>query len=129
MLLTTSVQKHREVPSTVSSSAVSVLYTAMLWTSFAAVVLGCLNFCPLDSDASVMVVDYAAVETGCMLEKYIKKGCTPAASATTKRGYQYIRTSYVYKILFFIFRLMRYTVVCFFFHSRAFCFRVNRLHI
>ena len=31
-----------------------------------------LRFCPLDCDASVMVVDCAAVETGCMLEKYIK---------------------------------------------------------
>ena len=32
-----------------------------------------------------------------------------------------------YTNFFFIFRLMRYTDVCFF-HSRAFCFRVNRLH-
>ena len=32
----------------------------------------------------------------------------------------------VYKFFFFIFRLMRYTDV-WFFHSRAFCFRVNRL--
>ena len=43
----------------------------MLQTSIAAVVLGCFYFCPLDCDASVMVVDCAAVETGCMLEKYI----------------------------------------------------------
>ena len=48
---------------------VSVLCTAMLRTSIAAVVLGCFYFCPLDCDASVMVVDCAAVETGCMLEK------------------------------------------------------------
>ena len=48
---------------------VSVLYTAMLRTSIAAVVLGCFCFCPLDCGASVMVVDCAAVETGCMLEK------------------------------------------------------------
>ena len=41
----------------------------MLRTSIAAVVLGCFYFCPL---ASVMVVDCAAVETGCMLEKYTK---------------------------------------------------------
>ena len=35
-----------------------------------------LRFCPLDCDASVMVVDCAAVKTGCMLEKYIPaKGC------------------------------------------------------
>ena len=44
----------------------------MLRTSIAAVVLGCFYFCPLDCDASVMVVDCAAVETRCMLEKYIK---------------------------------------------------------
>ena len=35
-----------------------------------------LPFCPLHCDASVMVVDCAAVKTGCMLEKYIPaKGC------------------------------------------------------
>ena len=56
LLPTTSVLKRRE----------------MLGTSIAAVVLGCFYFCPLDCDASVMVVDCAAVETGCMLEKYIK---------------------------------------------------------
>ena len=68
---TKSVLKQREVPATVSSFYVSVLYTAMLRTSIAAVV-----FCPLDCDASVMVVDCAAVKTGCMLEKYIPaKGC------------------------------------------------------
>ena len=33
----------------------------MLGTSIAAVVLGCFYFCPLDYDASVMVVDCAAV--------------------------------------------------------------------
>ena len=48
------------------------LYTAMLRTPIAGVVLGCFYFCPLDCDASVMVVDCAAVETGCMLEKYVK---------------------------------------------------------
>ena len=68
---TKSVLKQREVQSTVSSFYVSVLYTAMLRTSIAAVVLGCFYFCPLDCDASVMVVDCAAVETGCMLEKYV----------------------------------------------------------
>ena len=72
VLLTTSVLKQREVPATVSSFYVSVLYTAMLRTSIAAVVLDCFSFCPLDCDASVMVVDCAAVETGCMLEEYIK---------------------------------------------------------
>ena len=53
LLPTTSVLKRRE----------------MLGTSIAAVVLGCFHFCPLDCDASVMVVGCAAVETGCMLEK------------------------------------------------------------
>ena len=38
----------------------------------AAVVLGCFYLCPLDCYASVMVGDCAAVETGCMLDKYIK---------------------------------------------------------
>ena len=40
VLLTTSELKQREVPATVSSFYVSVLYTAMLRTSIAAVVLG-----------------------------------------------------------------------------------------
>ena len=53
LLPTTSVLKRRE----------------MLGMSIAAVVLGCFYFCPLDCDASVMVLDCAAVETGCMLEK------------------------------------------------------------
>ena len=53
VLPTTSVLKRRE----------------MLGTFIAAVVLGCFYFGPLDCDASVMVVDCAAVETGCMLEK------------------------------------------------------------
>ena len=51
-----------------SSFYVSVVYTAMLRTSIAAVVLGCFFFCPLDCDIPVMVVDCAVVETGCMLE-------------------------------------------------------------
>ena len=76
LLLTTSVLKQREVPATVSSLYVSVFNTAMLRTSIAAVVLGCFYFGPLACDASVMVVDCAAVETGCMLEKYVPaKGC------------------------------------------------------
>ena len=70
--LTTPVLKQREVSATVSSFHVSVLDTAMLRTSIAAVVLGCFYFYPLDCDASVMVVYCAAVETGCMLEKYKK---------------------------------------------------------
>ena len=44
----------------------------MLRASIAAVVLGCFYFCPLDCDSSVMVVNCAAVETGCMLQKFIK---------------------------------------------------------
>ena len=68
VLLTTSVLKQREVPATVSSFYVSVVYTAMVRTSVAAVVLGCFYFCPLDCDASIIVVDCAAVETACMLE-------------------------------------------------------------
>ena len=72
VLLTTPVLEQREVPATVSSFYVSVLYTKMLRTSIAAVVLCCFYFCPLDCDALVMVVDCAAVDTGFMLEKYIK---------------------------------------------------------
>ena len=49
---TKSVLKQREVPGTVSSFYVSVLYTAMLRTSIAAVVLGYFYFCPLNCDAS-----------------------------------------------------------------------------
>ena len=68
VLLITSVPMQREVPAAVSSFYVSVVYTAMLRTSVAAVVVGCFYFCPLDCDASIMVVDCAAVDTGCMLE-------------------------------------------------------------
>ena len=76
VLLTTSVLKQREVPATVSSFYVSVIYTAMLRASDAAVILGCFYFCPSDWDASVIVVNCAAVEAGFMLEKYIPaKGC------------------------------------------------------
>ena len=71
-MLTTSVLKQREVPATVSTFYVSVVYTAMLRTCIAAVVLGCFYFCPFDCDASVIVVDCAAVETGCVLDKYVK---------------------------------------------------------
>ena len=72
VLLTTSVLKRREVPATVSSFYVSVVCTAIIRTSIAAVIIGCFYFCSFDCDASVMVVDCAAVETGCMLEKNIK---------------------------------------------------------
>ena len=107
LLPTTSVLNQREVPATVSSFYVSV-YTAMLRTSIAAV-LGCFNFCPLDCDISVMVVNCAAVETGCMLEKY---KMVAHQQCYNKRGY--IRTWYVFKIFFFNFRFKRYTDVCFF---------------
>ena len=61
-LLITSVLNQKEVPATVSSFYVSVLYTAILRT-IAAVVLGCFYLCPLDCNPSVVVVDCAAVET------------------------------------------------------------------
>ena len=109
MLLTTSVLKQREVPAAVPSSYVSVVYTAMLRTSIAAVVLGCFYLWPLDCDALVPVVDCGAVETGCMLEKY---KMLAHLQCYIKRGYK--RTWYVCKTFFFIFRLMRYTDVCFF---------------
>ena len=71
MLLATSVLRQREVPATVSSFYVSVLYTAMLRASTAAVVIGCFYFRPLDCDIAFMVVDCAAVETGCIPGKYV----------------------------------------------------------
>ena len=45
VLPSTSALKQREVPATVSFFYVSVLYTTMLRTSTAAVVLGCLFLC------------------------------------------------------------------------------------
>ena len=72
MLLTTSVLKQIEVRATVSSFYVYVRYTAMFRTSIVAVVPGCFYCCPLDCDHPVMVVNCAAVETGCTLEKYLK---------------------------------------------------------
>ena len=90
VLLTTSVPKQREVPATVSSFYVPVVYTAMLQTSIAAVVLGCFHFCPLACDIPVMVVACAAVETGCMLEKY---KWLHTCSSTTK-GDMYVPATY-----------------------------------
>ena len=72
VLLTTSVLKQREVPATVSSFYVSVLYTAMLRTSITAVVLGCFYCCPFDCDNPVLFFYCVAVGTGCMLEKYLQ---------------------------------------------------------
>ena len=84
LLLTTSALRQRGVPATVSSFEVSVLYTAVLRTSIPPVVLGCFYFRPLDCDALVMVVDCAALETGCMLEKYI-----PAKGSNKIRAHFY----------------------------------------
>ena len=66
----------------------------MLRTSIAAVVLGCFYFCPFDCDASVMVVDCAAVETGCMLEKYVTSpllllSFASTAVAAVEKGYEF----------------------------------------
>ena len=110
VLLTTSVLKQREVPATVSSFYVSVLYTAMLRTSIAAVVLGCFYFCPLDCDASVMVVDCAAVETGCMLEKYVTSpllllSFASTAVAAVGKGYEFSFLVEVLLLLLIIFLL------------------------
>ena len=97
-----SVLKQREVPSTVSSFYVPVLYTAMLRTSIAAVVLCCFYFCPLDCDASVMVVDCAAVKTGRMLKKYIPaKGCNKVRSSFLFFG----RGVAVYRGMYYYFNL------------------------
>ena len=83
VLLTTSVLKQREVPATVSSSYVAVLYTAifgrlsllLFLTASISVFLNCV--------ASVMSVDCAAVETGCMLEKYIQPVFVSVSATTT----------------------------------------------
>ena len=96
VLLTTSVLKQREVQATVSSFYVSVLYTAMLRASIAAVVL-CFSFCPLDCVIPVMVVDCAAVETGCMLKKY---KMVAHLQCYNKRGYicsTYTKFSFSFK--------------------------------
>ena len=95
LLLTTSVLKQREVPATVSSLYVSVFNTAMLRTSIAAVVLGCFYFRPLDCDIAFMVVDYAAVETGCTLEKYVTSpllllSFASVAVAAVEKGYAFL---------------------------------------
>ena len=81
VLLTTSVLKQREVPAAVSSFYVSVVYTAMLRTSIASVVLGCFYFCPLDCGNPVMVVDCAAVEPDACWKN---TKCLHICSATTK---------------------------------------------
>ena len=95
VLLTTSVLKQREVPAAVSSFYVSVLYTAMLRTFIAAVVLGCFYFRPYDCDIAFMVVDCAVVGTGCMLEKYVTSplllhSFASVAVADVEKGYAFI---------------------------------------
>ena len=124
VLLTTSVLKQRGVPAAVSSFYVSVLYTAMLRTSIAAVILGCFYFCPLDCDNPVLVVDCAAVDTGCMLEKYIK--VAHLLRVLQQKGIY----TYLVRIQNFLFHFPFDEIYrrLFFFHSRTFCFRVNRLH-
>ena len=94
LLLPTSVLKERDVPATASYFYVSVLYTAMLRKSIAAVVLGCVYFRPLDCDIAFMVVDCAAVETGCMLEKYVTSpllllSFASVAVAAVDKGYAF----------------------------------------
>ena len=95
LLLPTSVLKERDVPATASFFYVSVLYTAMLRKSIAAVVLGCFYFRPLDCDIAFMVVDCAAVETGCMLAKYVTSpllllSLASVAVAAVEKGYAFV---------------------------------------
>ena len=71
----------------------------MLRTSIAAVVLGCFYFCPLDCDASVTVVDFAAVETGCMLEK-----CIPAKGCNEIRAHLYFMVKVLLLLLLLLLR-------------------------
>ena len=94
-LFPTSVLKEREVQASVSSIYVSVLYTAMLRTSITVVVLGCLYFRLLDCDIALMFVDCAAVETGCMLEKYLTSplllfSFASVAIAAVEKGYAFV---------------------------------------
>ena len=82
----------------------------MLRTSIAAVVLGCFYFCPFDCDASVMVVDCAAVETGCMLEKYVTSpllllSFASTAVAAVEKGYEFSFLVEVLLLLLIIFLL------------------------
>ena len=112
VLLTTSVLMQREVPATVSSFYVSVVYTAMLRTSIAAVVLGCFYFCPEDCDASA---DWENIKVAHLLRVLQQNGIY----------------TYLVRAQNFLFHspfdeIYRCLLL---FHSRAFCFRVNRLHI
>ena len=67
----------------------------MLRTSIAAVVLGCFYLRLVDCDIAFMVVDCAAVETGCMLEKYVTSPLLPLsfaslAVAAVDKGYAFV---------------------------------------
>ena len=78
----------------------------------------------LDYNASVMVVDCAAVETRCMLEKYIKVAHLLRV-LQQKEIYTYL--VHIQNFLFhFPFDEIYQRLL--FFHSRTFCFRVNRLY-
>ena len=73
-----------------------------------------------------MVVDCAAVETGCVLEKYTK--VAHLLRVLQQKGiYTYLVRILVHTFLFhFPFDEIPTSA---FLHSRAFCFGVNRLHI
>ena len=110
VLLTTWVLKQREVPATVSYFYVSVVYTAMLRTSVAAVVLGCFYFLSFRLRYSGYGRWLRCCWDGMHAGK-IQSGCTPGTH--TKFSFSFsvwwdITTSAI-------------------FHSRTFCFRVNRL--
>ena len=67
----------------------------MLRTSIAAVYFGCFYFRLLDRDIAFMVVDCAAVETGCMPEKYVRSplllfSFASTAVAAVEKGYAFL---------------------------------------
>ena len=66
-VVVTSVLKQRQLPATVSSFYVSVLYIAMLRMSNVAVVLECFYFCPL-------VIQGCAIQ-GCVIQGCVIQEC------------------------------------------------------
>ena len=72
-----------------------------------------------------MVVDCAAVETGCTLEKY---KMVAHLQCYNKRGYSGVYMYLVYVPFLFHFPFDEIYRRLLFFQSRAFCFRVNRVH-
>ena len=112
-----------EVPATVSSFYVSVLYIAMLRTSIAAVVLGCFYFCPFRLRYSGYGFWLRCCWHGMHAGK-IQNGCIPAV--LQQKGIY----TYLVRIQNFLFSFSVWwdLPTSAFFHSRAFCFRVNRLH-